>query len=55
MFAKTHVNAEIRKEISKQWIQNKPSLEMGYYSTVVYGGDILGYHFFEAPNDNLEA
>ena len=24
-------------------------------STVVNGGDILGFHFFEALNDNLEA
>ena len=24
-------------------------------STVVNGGDILGFHFFEALNDNFEA
>ena len=24
-------------------------------STVVYGGDILSFHFFEALNDNFEA
>ena len=26
-----------------------------YSSTVVYGGDILSFHFFEALNDNFEA
>ena len=26
-----------------------------YSSTVVYGGDILSFHIFEALNDNFEA
>jgi len=59
MFPKTHENAKILKEklkeSSKQWIQNKPSLETVYSSTVVYGGNILGFHFFETLNDKIKA
>ena len=59
MFPKTHENAKILteklKESRKQWFWNKPSLETVYSSTVVYGGDILGFHFFEALNDKIPA
>ena len=59
MFPKTHENAKILteklKESSKQWFLNKPSLETVYSSTVVYGGDILGFDVFEALNDDITA
>ena len=59
MFPKTHENAKILteklKESSKQLFWYKPSLETVYFSTVVYGGDILGFHFFEALNDKIAA
>ena len=43
------------KERSKQWIQNKPSRDGLWQHNVIHGGDILGFHFFKALNDNLEA
>ena len=59
MFPKTHENGKILteklKESSKQCFWNKPSLETVYSSTVVYGGDILGFHFFEALSDKIPA
>ena len=59
MFPKTHENTKILKEnfkeSRKQGFWNKPSLETVYSSTVVYGGDILGFHFFEALNDKILA
>ena len=44
-----------KTQSSKQRIYNKPSLDTVYYSKVVYGGDILGFHFLEAWNDSLQA
>ena len=59
MFTKTHENAKILTEklkvSRKQLFLNKPSLETVYSSTVVYGGDILGFHFFAALNDKIPA
>ena len=59
MFSKTQENAKILteelKESSKQLFWNKPSPETVYSSTLVYGGDILGCHVFEALNDNITA
>ena len=59
MIPKAHENAKILteklKESSKQLFWNKPSLETVYSSTVVYGGDVLRYHFSEALNDKITA
>ena len=42
----------LKKKINPQDLM---SPETFYYSKVVYLGDILGFHFFEALHDNLEA
>ena len=36
-------------------LEKKTTLETVHYSTIVYRGDILGFHFFKTLNDNLAA